>query len=48
MIIMAKLYRHYKSNLYEYIGECLHSETLEEMVKRFCTRQVMYGFNLEI
>lgn len=35
MIIMAKLYRHYKGNLYEYIGECLHSETLEEMVKRF-------------
>lgn len=29
---MAKLYRHYKGNLYEYIGECLHSETLEEMV----------------
>lgn len=29
---MTKLYRHYKGNLYEYIGECLHSETLEEMV----------------
>lgn len=29
---MAKLYRHYKGNLYEYIGECLHSETPEEMV----------------
>lgn len=29
---MAILYRHYKGNLYEYIGECLHSETLEEMV----------------
>lgn len=29
---MAKLYRHYKGNLYEYIGECYHSETLEEMV----------------
>lgn len=27
-----KLCRHYKGNLYEYIGECLHSETLEEMV----------------
>lgn len=29
---MAILYRHYKGNLYEYIGECLHSETLEDMV----------------
>ena len=29
---MAKLYRHYKGNLYEYIGGCYHSETLEEMV----------------
>lgn len=29
---MKKLYRHYKGNLYEYVGECLHSETLEEMV----------------
>jgi len=29
---MSKLYRHYKGNLYEYKGECLHSETLEEMV----------------
>lgn len=29
---MSKIYRHYKGNLYEYIGECLHSETLEEMV----------------
>lgn len=29
---MAKIYRHYKGNSYEYIGECLHSETLEEMV----------------
>ena len=29
---MTKLYRHYNGNLYEYIGECLHSETLEEMV----------------
>ena len=25
-------FRHYKGNEYEYIGECLHSETLEEMV----------------
>ncbi len=29
---MATIYRHYKGNLYEYIGECQHSETLEEMV----------------
>lgn len=29
---MTKLYRHYKGNLYEYIGECQHSETLEVMV----------------
>lgn len=29
---MAKLFRHYKGNLYQYLGECLHSETLEEMV----------------
>ena len=29
---MANIYRHYKGNLYEYVGECLHSETLEEMV----------------
>jgi len=29
---MSKLFRHYKGNLYEYQGECLHSETLEEMV----------------
>lgn len=29
---MSKLYKHYKGKMYEYIGECLHSETLEEMV----------------
>lgn len=29
---MATLYRHYKGNLYQYIGTCYHSETLEEMV----------------
>lgn len=29
---MSKLFRHYKGNLYAYMGECLHSETLEEMV----------------
>lgn len=30
---MTKLYRHYKGNLYGYVGECRHSETLEEMVR---------------
>lgn len=29
---MKKIYKHYKGNRYEYIGECFHSETLEEMV----------------
>ena len=29
---MPRIYRHYKGNRYEYVGECLHSETLEEMV----------------
>jgi len=29
---MSKLYRHYKGHMYEYLGECFHSETLEEMV----------------
>jgi len=29
---MSIIYRHYKGNLYEYLGECLHSETVEEMV----------------
>lgn len=28
----TRKFRHYKGNEYEYIGECLHSETLEEMV----------------
>lgn len=27
-----RIFRHYKGNEYEYVGECLHSETLEEMV----------------
>ncbi|MBP5717224.1 MAG: DUF1653 domain-containing protein [Bacteroidales bacterium] len=29
---MPQIYRHYKGNRYEYVGECLHSETQEEMV----------------
>lgn len=31
-MIMAEIYRHYKGNRYELLGECLHSETLEEMI----------------
>lgn len=32
MIKTTRTFRHYKGNMYEYLGECLHSETLEEMV----------------
>ena len=28
----TRRFRHYKGNEYEYLGECYHSETLEEMV----------------
>lgn len=36
---MRRFFRHYKGNLYEYLGECTHSETLEEMV----IYQAQYG-----
>lgn len=32
MTYLKATYRHYKGNLYEIIGEAIHSETLEEMV----------------
>ena len=34
-----RYFRHYKGNLYEYLGEANHSETLEEMV----IYQAQYG-----
>ena len=36
---MKRYFRHYKGNLYEYLGEGQHSETLEEMV----IYQAQYG-----
>ena len=36
---MKRYFRHYKGNLYEYLGEANHSETLEEMV----IYQAQYG-----
>lgn len=31
-IVIGKLYRHYKGNIYKVIGIAKHSETLEDMV----------------
>lgn len=32
MIRVGAIYRHFKGHLYEVVGECTHSETLEKMV----------------